>query len=320
MEHIVTIEENNSRADRVVKNICGDLGYVFLQKIFRTNRVKINGKKARAGDRVQVGDAIEIYAPLAVTTGESGITSCYSTNAQLLTQLQEMIIFEDDGMLAINKPNHLAVQMGSRVSICVETFINAYGHGQCRLVHRLDKDTSGILLIAKTKLMARRLTQLFRENKIHKTYLAVVDGVVRKPGTIDVFLGKSFFGNEEKMCIVPDGQNPDARRSTTHYKPLCTTGKYTLLELKPITGRKHQLRLHCSDMLRAPIVGDVKYGWKTKTELELERIGMTTMNFAGGFLFLHAHKLIIEDMGIRIIAPPPPHMSSAITFFHQKKH
>ncbi|MDR3155684.1 MAG: RluA family pseudouridine synthase [Holosporaceae bacterium] len=359
MEYIVTIEENDSRADRVIRNICRGFSYVFLQKIFRTHRVTINGKKVKASDRVRTGDVIKIFAPfISGTRGGNGVGTTVTSDfgartvpgaiatkskensksffhhpsqEQLLASLREMIIFENDDMLAINKPNHLAVQMGTGVSICVETFINTHGDGQCRLVHRLDRETSGVLLVAKTQPMARRLTQLFRENKIHKTYLAVLEGVIKKSGIIDNFLEKSFLGNEERMRIATPRQNPGARRAITHYYPLQTAGKYTLAELKPLTGRKHQLRLHCAGVLHAPILGDAKYGkMATKkrsvaaaaamitNERVPEAASAASMDFPKGFLFLHAHEIFLEEWNIKITAPLPQHMLQAITFFGKR--
>jgi 23S rRNA-/tRNA-specific pseudouridylate synthase len=155
-------------------------------------------------------------------------------------------------------------------------------------VHRLDRDTSGILLIAKNQNFARKLTELFRENKIKKTYLAAVDGKISHSGTIDNFLIKSLFGNLERMNVSKTGQ-----RAVTNYRPLKIIENYTLLELKPKTGRKHQLRVHCADVLRAPILGDIKYNPEPKYPE----------------LFLHAYKIFIEDWNIKIVADIPRHFS-----------
>jgi 23S rRNA pseudouridine955/2504/2580 synthase/23S rRNA pseudouridine1911/1915/1917 synthase len=185
----------------------------------------------------------------------------------------------------------LAVQLGTNISICVETFINAYPNRHCRLVHRLDKDTSGVLLVAKNQNFARKLTGLFRENKIKKTYLAIVDGKIAKSGTIDDFLEKSFVGNEEKTRVSDSGQ-----RAITFYKPLKALGETTLLELKPSTGRKHQLRVHCAEVLNAPVLGDKKYN----------------PNCRHKELFLHAHKVFIEELGVEITAEIPRHFLMSI--------
>lgn len=281
MEHKVTEEENGVRADRIIKNICVDADYVFIQKLFRTHKVKVNGKKVTASDRVKTGDKIQIFANISEKAPD-----VRESSPQLFEKLKSMIIFENDDFFAINKPVGLAVQLGTGLTVCVETFIKEYPGKKCYLVHRLDKDTSGVLLIAKGQQSARELTRLFRENKIQKTYLAIVDGKIKKAGVINGFLEK---GNDEKMHVAAGGQ-----KAVTDYKPLQTVGYNTLLELKPHTGRKHQLRVHCAEVLKAPILGDKKYN----------------KNPQYNKLFLHAYKLQIGD--VKITAELPEHFRKMI--------
>ncbi len=281
MEYTITDENDGVRADRIVKNICSDAGYVFIQKLFRTHKVKVNGKKVVASDRVKTGDKIQIFANIS-----EKVPNVRESSPQLFEKLKNMIIFENDDFFAINKPAGLAVQLGTGLTMCVETFIKAYPDMDCHLVHRLDKDTSGVLLIAKGQQAARKLTQLFRENKIQKTYLAIVDGKIKKAGVINNFLEK---GNDEKMHVATKGQ-----KAITNYKPLKSVGYNTMLELKPHTGRKHQLRVHCAEELKAPILGDKKYN----------------KNPQHNKLFLHAYKLQIED--IEITAELPEHFQKMI--------
>ncbi|MDR2645874.1 MAG: RluA family pseudouridine synthase [Holosporaceae bacterium] len=279
LEHIVTLDENDLRADNVIKRNYSNVGYVFLQKLFRLRKIKINGKKSSAATRVYAGDILEIFANLADANKPS-----HEFDPKMWNRLRSMVVYEDENILAINKPPRLSVQLGTKVSISVETLLKSYSDCKCYLVHRLDKDTSGVLLIAKNQKFARLLTGLFRENKIKKTYLAVVDGKISSAGTIDNFLEKSFVNNEEKMRVSSSGQ-----RAITTYKPLKYIGNNTLLELKPFTGRKHQLRVHCATVLNAPILGDKKYG----------------KNFSGERLFLHAYKVFINDLEIEITAEIP---------------
>lgn len=281
MDHIVTDDEAGSRVDRVVRNICANGSYAFIQKLFRMRKIKLNGKRVDASYKVQAGDNIQIFAYVEKRANASSIS-----DENLLSKLKSMIIFENDEFFAINKPAGLAVQLGTGLTICVETFIKAYPEIKCYLVHRLDRDTSGILLIAKGQQSARRLTQLFRENKIHKTYWAVVDGKIKISGTINNYIDK---GPDEKMHVATSGVN-----AITHYKPLKTVGYNTLLELKPITGRKHQLRVHCMESLKAPIIGDKKYN----------------PNCSGKYLMLHAYKLQIGD--IEITAELPEYFADAV--------
>ncbi|MDR0968708.1 MAG: RluA family pseudouridine synthase [Holosporaceae bacterium] len=308
MEHIVTPDEDGCRADKIIKNVVPNVGYVFLQKLFRLRKVKANGKRIFASDRLREGDVVKIFAnldhkneaavigdndrSLSLNRVESGSRHNKETQKKLFEKLRSTIIYEDENFFAINKPSKLAVQLGTKVSVCVETFIKARPDCKCYLTHRLDKDTSGVLLIAKNQNFARKLTTLFRENKIKKTYLAVVEGKITKPGIVDGFLEKSFIGNEEKTRIAESGQ-----RAITAYKPLKTIDENaTLLELKPSTGRKHQLRVHCAEVLNAPILGDKKYN----------------KNCRHKELFLHAYRVFIEGLGIEITAEPPEYFQEIL--------
>jgi 23S rRNA pseudouridine955/2504/2580 synthase len=247
--------------------------------LFRLRKIKANGKRISASDRLKAGDVLKVFASLDEVEKDNS-----QSDPKLFDRLKKMIIYENENLFAINKPTKLAVQLGTNILICVETFIKAYPNCKCHLVHRLDRDTSGVLLVAKNQNYARKLTTLFRENKIKKTYLAIVDGKITKSGTMDTFLEKSFVGNEEKMRVSEFGQ-----RAITAYKPLKSLENAALLELKPSTGRKHQLRVHCAEVLNAPIWGDKKYN----------------KNCRHRELFLHAHKIFIEDLGVEITAEIP---------------
>lgn len=295
IEHIVVAEENGLRADKIVANVFGEVSYTFLQKIFRMKRVKVNGKHAKASDHLNKDDVIKIFASKDSPTDLNKTNNAEFKNQKLAKEFKQLIIFENEDLIAINKPTNLAVQMGSKVKISVETMMKSY-RNDLKLVHRIDKDTSGILLIAKGRLAAQKLTRLFRENKIHKTYLAIVDGKIKTAGTIDNFLEKSIVSGEEKIRIAI---NEDGLHAITKYFPKKISDPqfkyYTLLELHPQTGRKHQLRVHCAEALHAPILGDKKYN---KNSMHRE-------------LFLHAYKVDIEEIGVKITAPLPEYFPKA---------
>jgi 23S rRNA pseudouridine955/2504/2580 synthase len=298
-EYVVTADENGSRADKIAGNRCKDIGYVLMQKIFRTRKVKVNGKNAKASDRLQTGDVLRIVGT-RIPSDEGGSYSRGNISPgyerKLSDQFRKMIIFENKDWLAINTPPGLAVQLGTKISVCIETLMKAcreIAGCDCRLVHRLDKDTSGVLLIAKNLPAARTLTAMFKNNLIKKTYIAVVDGKIDISGCADSFVSKTLIGNEEKMKISENGQ-----RIITKYRPLEMQNaknefvNCTMLELKPSTGRKHQLRVHCAEILHAPILGDVKYNPDPRHNR----------------LFLHASEVEINDginPVVKIIAPLP---------------
>ncbi|MDR0678550.1 MAG: RluA family pseudouridine synthase [Holosporaceae bacterium] len=287
MEHIVTNDEENLRADKLVRDICKDIGYTFLQKLFRLGKIKVNGRKISASNRVHSGDFVEIFANLQKLPRMES-----NSQGKMFDQLKSMIIFENEDFFAINKPTGLAAQLGTKVSLCVETFIKSYPGCTCHLVHRLDKYTSGVLLVAKNLKSARKLTKLFRENGIKKTYLAIVDGKILQSGIMKSYLQKSFVGNEEKMTVSCSG-----KMAITFYNPLQLFGDFTLLELSPSTGRKHQLRVQCAELLNAPIIGDRKYNRRRQHR-----------NF-----FLHAHKIFLKDLGIEITAEIPKYFYKMIS-------
>ncbi|MBQ7673686.1 MAG: RluA family pseudouridine synthase [Alphaproteobacteria bacterium] len=296
IEYVVSHAENGFRADKIVVNAFGDVSYTFLQKIFRTKKVKVNEKVAHASDRLKTGDIIKIFARKAAPsirkdTQAKNDDTQVKMNLKSAEKFKQMIIFENTDFIAINKPTNLAVQKGSKVKICVEELMAAF-NPDLKLVHRIDKDTSGILLIAKNTLSAQKLTRMFREEKIHKTYFAIVDGKIKSNGIIDNFLHKTMVGNEEKIQITKDDKS--GQRAITKYfvrKIINTPGfeYYTLLELQPQTGRKHQLRVHCADALHAPILGDRKYN---KHPIHKQ-------------LFLHAYKVEIDGTNIEITAKFP---------------
>lgn len=278
MKYVVPKESDGSRADRVVKNVCSDVGYGVLQKIFRLGKVKVNGKKVKPDFQVSEND--EIFVSLPEKTQEVKISDKSSE-----AKLREMIIFENKDFIALNKPAGLAVQKGTKVKFCVESLLKCCAEDY-RLVHRLDKDTSGILLIAKGVAAARKLTELFRAKKIQKTYWAVVDGKISDSGVIDNYVEKTFVSGEELMAVT---DSADGQQAITEYRPIKRVGYYTLLELLPKTGRKHQLRVHCAQVLNAPILGDVKYNWNNQHK----------------HLFLHAKRVEISSLKVSIEAPLP---------------
>ena len=286
MKYVVTQDDVGCRVDRVMRKLSPNIGYVFLQKLFRQGKIKVNGKKAKANQRLEKGDLIQIFSS-QLSPSSGSLDSPASNDPKLQKLYEEMLIFENDDFLALNKKSGLAVQLGSKLNFCVETILKNV-LDEYFLVHRLDKNTSGVLLIAKNRSYARKLTQLFRDGKIQKTYWAIVDGKISNSGVIRNFIGKSFISGEEKMTTV---EKDHGKLAVTEYRPINRVGYFTVLELKPKTGRKHQLRVHCAEVLNASILGDKKYNKNVQHEN----------------LFLHAKQLEIAEFGIQIEAPLPQH-------------
>ncbi len=290
-EYFITQDDAGSRVDRFIRNLFRNVGYVFLQKLFRQGKIKINNKKAKASCRLHENDMVKIYSD-KLTKSAADVEKTPEKNLNLEKIYKEMLIFENDNFIVLNKKQGIAVQLGSKISFCIETILQNTLDTYF-LVHRLDKDTSGILLIAKNRKYAQKLTQFFREGKIQKTYWAVVDGNIKESGVVRNFIGKSFVSGEERMILMDE---KNGRSAITRYSPLNEIGCFTLLELSPQTGRKHQLRVHCARVLNAPILGDVKYN----------------RNVQHKNLFLHAKRLAIPELDFVIEAPLPVHFLEII--------
>ena len=188
--------------------------------------------------------------------------------------IEDRIIFEDEDFCVFNKPSGLAVQGGSGIKRHVDGLFKYFKEGiTYRLVHRLDRDTSGVLILAKTAETAQYFANLFKTRKIQKSYLALVHGRIKnQKGTIDAPLKKDMCDDIEKMIVSDDG-----KEAITKYRELAKNGRLTLVQLQPLTGRTHQLRVHMQH-LGYPIVGDYKYGApknKQKNRLHLHAYSVT---------------------------------------------
>ncbi len=284
---LITINQDYE-AMRLDKFLCKkfDLSFVAAQKLIREKKVKVNNKKADPSYKAVLGDQIETFFDLENRVVDKKNKPKISDKK--IADFLATIIYRDENLIAINKPSGLAVQGGSGVEISVDDFLSCGAlPPSSALVHRLDKDTSGILLIALNKKTAELLTQKFREKTIKKTYLAIVAGNLKKEsGVINIPLLKKFIEKNEK--VRPDFEN--GKEAITEYKLLKNFSNYALLELSPITGRTHQLRVHCKE-IGHPIINDIKYGGMNVSS----RINDILLRQVGKKLCLHAYKIVIVD-------------------------
>jgi 23S rRNA pseudouridine955/2504/2580 synthase len=306
-----------------------------LQKLLRTGQVRVDGARVKTNTRLAPGQRVRV-PPLSknpsqrgglvseASRGEGGIAEAavspppgrsHSLAATLPAKgrekgdadfLRSIILYEDAEVLVLNKPMGLAVQGGSGTVRHVDGMLDGLRErdGQRpRLVHRLDKDTSGVLLIAKTRLAAAALAKTFRSRSARKIYWALVVGVPKpKQGRISTYLAKGGGPEGELMRIAEHGEK-HASHAVTYYAVVDQAAqKLSWLSLKPVTGRTHQLRAHCQ-IIGHPIVGDAKYFEKENWELP------------GGMqnkLHLLARRLVIPHPSgkgtIDVTAPLPPHM------------
>ena len=314
----VTDKEEGTRLDRWIKRrVPVTQGQV--EKWLRTGQIRVDGGRAKANMRLSAGMAVR----LPILDGEAPRQRDPAANATQKDRdfLKELIIYEDDEMIAFNKPAGLAVQGGSGQGRHIDGMLPALSEGQHRpvLVHRLDKDTSGVLLVAKYPAAAARLGDLFRGREMDKVYWAVTVGVPNPPfGQIRCWMVKGVPDDREESGwrpVNPKVKHRDADRermirssqgiegakhSITDYAVISTAGqKAAWVALKPLTGRMHQLRFHMLEM-DTSILGDFKY--KSRREVP---------NGLAHGMHLHARALIIpreHGKPLSIIAPLPPHM------------
>jgi 23S rRNA pseudouridine955/2504/2580 synthase len=273
----VSKDDDDIRVDRWFKRHFPDVPYGQLAKWLRTGQVRVDGGRVKPSVRLSSGQEIRL-PPMA--SGASGALGAkLKVSAKDAADLQSRVFYKDDHVIAINKPSGLAVQGGTRTTRHVDGMLDALRYGaeeRPRLVHRLDKDTSGVLLLARTRQAAQTLSRAFQGRSVDKVYWALVMGVPEiEAGTIDSPLAKGGDYGHEKMEGAEDGQFAE-----TDYRIIDhAAGRVAWLELRPRTGRTHQLRAHCA-LIGNPILGDGKYGGRA--------------SFFSGLpkrLHLHAHTL-----------------------------
>jgi 23S rRNA pseudouridine955/2504/2580 synthase len=300
---VVTDDENNMRVDRFLEARFPGLSFSHIQRIVRKGELRVNGKRADSKDRLEAGQNVRI-PPLRLDAPKAaGDLSEAATKT--LQALKDMILYEDADVLVLNKPAGLAVQGGSgttrHIDQMLEVMRDAKGQ-KPRLVHRLDKETAGCLLVAKTRFAATALTGSFRHRSARKVYWALVAGVPKpKQGRISTFLAKEESEDDTIMRIAAHGDE-GASHAVTYYAVVeASASKLAWVSLKPVTGRTHQLRAHMAHIDHA-IVGDPKYFNKENWELP------------GGLqnrLHLLARRIMIPHPRggvIDVTAPLPPHM------------
>jgi 23S rRNA pseudouridine955/2504/2580 synthase len=301
----VEADEAGMRLDRWFKTHYPGLGFGHLQKLLRSGQIRLDGARARADTRVQAGQTVRI-PPLETDRKEGDLTVRGMRSRDDRDVLAQMLLHEDPKLFVFNKPAGLAVQGGSGVSRHVDAMLEAWRNPKGekpRLVHRLDRDTSGVLVVARTRLAASKLAAAFRERETRKIYWALVKGVPRPPeGRISTWLAKEATADGDRMRVVKHGE-AGADHAVSSYRIVEQAGQaLSWLEMEPYTGRTHQLRVHAAH-IGHPIIGDPKY-------FEADQ----NWEFPGGIqnrLHLHARRIVIPhpDGGmVDVTAPLPPHM------------
>jgi 23S rRNA pseudouridine955/2504/2580 synthase len=290
-----------------------DVSQAYLQKLLRTGQVRVDGRRAEAKQHVEAGADIRVPAIVRLPKKDNPLLKDNGSSKADRAAIEAMILYEDDTVLVLNKPFGLAVQGGTSTVRHIDGMLagmaDRFGD-RPRLVHRLDRDTTGILLVAKTRAVAAKLGRVFQTRSAAKTYWALVTGVPKPPqGKIEAALVKATNDQgEDRIRKAEPGEQDKAMHATTHYSVIDRVAhKVAWVSLKPVTGRQHQLRAHMH-MIGNPIVGDPKYsGELHEGKSVLADAGV------GDKLHLHARRLILPhpDGGNKIIdvtAPLPDHM------------
>ena len=298
--------EAGMRLDRWFKTHFPGLGFVQLQKLLRSGQMRVNGGRAMTDTRLDANQMIRI-PPLGVDRkGGENMTGHSIRNQDDGDVLRKMLLHEDDRVFVFNKPAGLAVQGGSGVSRHVDGMLEAWRNKKGekpRLVHRLDRDTSGVLVVARSRLAAMKLAEAFRARETKKTYWALVKGVPdKRDGKISTWIVKETTPDGDRMRVAHHGEK-GADHAVSYYRVIDQAAQsLSWLEMEPYTGRTHQLRVHAAH-IGCPIIGDPKY-----FEADIN------WDFPGGVqnrLHLHARRIVIPhpDRGtIDVTAPMPQHM------------
>jgi len=298
--------EAGMRLDRWFKVHLPGLGFGHLQKLLRSGQVRVDGGRVKADSRLEPGQSVRIPPIGADKAGAGPLTAKTIRNQDDGDVLRQMLLHEDPKVFVFNKPAGLAVQGGSGVTRSVDSMLEAWRNQKGekpRLVHRLDRDTSGVLVVARTRLAAMKLAEAFRARETKKTYWALVKGVPpKREDKISTWLIKEATPDGDRVRVAKHGEK-GADHAVSYYRVLEQAGQaMTWLEMEPYTGRTHQLRVHAAH-IGCPIIGDPKY-------FEAD----TNWDFPGGVqnrLHLHARRIVVPhpDKGtIDVTAPMPPHM------------
>ena len=302
----VSGDEAEIRLDRWFRRHFPGVQQSVIQKLCRTGQVRVDGHRVDAATRLSAGQSVRVPPlPPRPQPKPQGVP-----DPAVLEEMRDMILYQDDHLFVLNKPYGLPVQGGPGITRHVDGMLEALrepGGDRPRLVHRLDRDTTGVLLIARTAGTAAKLAAAFRGRDMDKTYWAVVAGrPVPVEGQIDLPL-KRIAGGQGERTAPAERDDEEGARAITDYRTLDHAArKLAWLELKPHTGRTHQLRVHCV-AIRAPILGDLKY-----ERPDQNNAFAATITGLSEKMHLHARSLTLPHPAggiLHVEAELPPHMA-----------
>jgi 23S rRNA pseudouridine955/2504/2580 synthase len=303
--------EDGVRLDRWFKRRWPHLNHIQIQKLVRSGQIRVDGARVKAESRLTAGAQVRV-PPLPSAGAAEQEKAAISPRD--IAYARSLVLYEDDEVLALNKPVGLAVQGGTKTTHHIDRLLSAWGEGleRPRLVHRLDRDTSGVLLLGKSPGAAAKLAGAFAHRKAQKTYWAIVAGAPKPPeGVIELHLAKKGVGDRE-MMLPADPKEAGAQPASTEYVTVSRAAhRATWMALRPLTGRTHQLRAHMKAIGHA-IVGDPKYNDEKSIELS-----------EGLKLQLHARRVSLPHPGgglLVVEAPLSPEMKAGFSRFGFDEH
>ncbi len=309
---LVTSEDADVRLDRWLRRRYPDIHQGKLEKLFRTGQIRVNGHRVKGSLRLVSGSSVRI-PPIMGSRDKirKHKSKTIALTKEKVSLVRKWVIYKDNDILAINKPPGLAVQGGTGVREHLDLMLDALtfdAEERPRLVHRLDRDTSGVLVLARNLMSARNLTKMFREKQLNKTYWALTVGVpTQTEGKIKVALIKKKVSNlKEEIVITNRGVN-----SITDYRIIeYVGGSFAWLSLRPHTGRTHQIRVHCATYLNCPIVGDRKYS-PYENQIDLKGLGEGLHLHSRSLQLPYTSKDNNNKSRLDLVAPVPEHMSQS---------
>jgi 23S rRNA pseudouridine955/2504/2580 synthase len=306
IQRYVKTDEEGIRLDRWFQRHYPQLTHGALEKLLRTGQVRVDGARVKASHRVTKGESIRV-PPLPKPDPErQERVPVTKLPAKDRAFIRSLVLHRDKDVIVLNKPAGLAVQGGTKTERHVDGLLPGLmeeGDDRPRLVHRLDRDTSGVLVIAANARAAAALAQAFRGRDTRKVYWALTNGIpIPRAGRIDAALIKrAAEDGRERVRVAFEDEDDDVKSAVTLYETLENATTMAWLALMPLTGRTHQLRAHCA-AIGTPIVGDGKYGTiPARSHGEIPKR-----------LMLHARSLRIRHPNgtwLEISAPLPPHMA-----------
>jgi len=303
--HTVAEADDDIRLDRWFKRHFPGYPHALLEKSLRKGLIRVDGKKAQTSLRIRTGQTIDC-PPITI---EPKAKARYAPSELEYEEVRRWVLYKDANVVVINKPFGLAVQGGSKIAKSLDDLLDGlkFDGERPKLVHRLDRDTSGVLVLARTAKVAAKLAAAFAGKDLQKTYWALVNGSpLPMKGIVDYKLLKSIHGEASFERVAVDDE--DGKYAVTEYQVIeGLARKFALMELKPLTGRTHQLRVHMQ-AIGCPIVGDPKYGGSMMYDDVTDMGGLGVEDK----LHLHARRIVIPGnicgKAIDVKAPLPPHM------------